>query len=152
MLNKIWLIPLLFIVSLSLFIGVTVLLKGWTIYSRAYEGINVSHIVKVENEQVFLLKGLRNKSIGTVFEVRRITEGVDIPIGFIEITHLKDNGVVQAKPLWIMPGHLRDIETHALSAQSLSVSQTLSKETFRRWINEEAEMKVKNLMRRGIEG
>lgn len=100
---------------------------------------------------MFLLKGLRNVNIGSVLEVRRVREGIDIPIGFIEVTLARNDGVVQAKPLWIMPGHLRDIETHELPAQSLAISQMLNRETFRRWINESAEMKVKDLMRRGIE-
>lgn len=147
--NKIWLLPLLFIVSLSLFIGVTVLYKGWNLYSKAYEGINVAQIIKIENEQVFLLKGLRNICLGSILEIRRVIEGVNIPIGFIELTNQNDNGMVQAKPIWIMPGHLRDIETHSLSAESLLVSQNLSKDMFQRWLNESTETRVNDLIKRG---
>jgi len=150
-LSKWWLLLIILIVSFSLLIGFLVLWKAWPLYAQTYDHVTISQIVRVDNEHVFLLEGLRSFKTSSMFEVYRTREDVEVSIGFIQVTRQREDGVMQAKPVWIMPGHLRDIEIGALSVQNLTVYQTLSSDTLSRWVDDRAEMKVQSLLRRGTE-
>jgi hypothetical protein len=150
-LNRVGVLVLLFAVSFSLFVGFLVVYRGWSVFSRANENIHITEIVRVANDQFFLLECQHTYKIGSMFEVYRIQESVEIPIGFIEITHERADGTIQAKPIWILPIHLRDIERHELSKDNLVVYPTFSSSTLPRWIDEQAERKVQELLRRGAE-
>jgi hypothetical protein len=151
-LSKWWLLIVILIVSFSTLIGFLVVWKAWPLYSRTYERIAISQIVHVDDEHVFLLEGLRSFKQGSMFEVYRTTEDVDVSIGLVQATFQQENGTVQAKPVWIKPGHLRDIETGALSVRNLRAYQTLNNDTLSRWIDDRAEALVQDLLRRGAEG
>lgn len=151
-LSKWCFLVLILIVSFSMLTGFLVLWKGWPLYSKTCERIVVAQIVRVGGEQVFLLEGIGSFRQGSMFEVYRTTEDVDVSIGLIEAALQQDDGTVQAKPVWIKPGHLRDIETGALSVRNLKAHQNLSKDTLSRWVNERAEALVQDLLRRGAEG
>ena len=149
--NRIGILVLLFLVSFSLFVSFLVMYRGWSVFSRANENIRITEIVRVDNDQFFLLECHQAYNIGYMFEVYRRQESVEIPIGFVEITHERADGTIQAKPIWILPVHLRDIERHELSKDNLVVYPTFSSSTLPRWINEQAEKKVQELLKRGTE-
>jgi hypothetical protein len=148
-LSKWWFLLAVLVVSFSLLMGFLVLYKAWPLYSKTYDRITISQIVRVDDEQVFLLEGLHGFKIGSMFEVYRKTKGVEISIGFIQVTHQREDGIIQAKPVWIVPGHLRDIETGGLSVQNLTVCQTVSRDTVSKWVKDKAEIEVQDLIRRG---
>ena len=151
-LSKWWLLLTILIVSFSLLISLLVIWKAWPLYFETYERIAVSQIVRVDDGQVFLLEGFRRFRSGSMFEVYSTTEDVEVSIGLIQATHQREDGVIQAEPVWIKPGHLRDIETGALSVRNLRAYQTLSSDTLSRWVNDKAETVVQDLIRRGTEG
>lgn len=132
--------------------GLIVLYKGWFIYWQAFDNIRLHEITRADNEHVFLLESWHDLEIGSVLEVHRTQESVEIPIGLIKATLRRDDGKVQTKPLGIMPTHLRDLEKRELSVQSLSVCRTLGNDTLTRWIEIRAKEKVDELMRRGGKG
>jgi hypothetical protein len=149
--DRIGILVLLFLVSFSLFVSFLVIYRGWSVFSQANEDIHITEIIRVDNVQFFLLQCPHPYKIGSMFEVYRRQESVEIPIGFIEITHERSDGIVQAKPIWVLPVHLRDIERHELSKDSLVVYPTFSSSTLPRWINEQAQKQVQELLRRGAE-
>jgi hypothetical protein len=149
--GRAWLLILLFVFSTSLFVGVTVLIRGWIIFSKAQERIHVTQITRVDDDQYFILDCPSHFKIGSLLEVYRVTESVEVSIGFIEITHLRDDGSVQAQPLWITPIHLQAIENNEISENNLVIYSTFSSSTLPRWIDEKAESKLKELLRRGTE-
>lgn len=151
-LSKWWLLILILVVSFSVMIALLVLWRGWPLYSKTFERVSVSEIVRIEGKQVFLLGGIRHFRRGSIFEVYRTLEDVDVSIGFVRTMHQREDGRVQAEPVWIRPGHLRDIETGALSKGNLRAYQTVSGDTLKRWIDDEAEARVQSLIRRGAEG
>jgi hypothetical protein len=150
MLSKGYLAILALIVSFSILIGLLVLWKAWPLYSRTYERIVVSEIVRVDDEQVFLLKGIGSFIQGSMFEVYRKMEGVDVSIGLVQATLQQEDGTVQAKPVLIKPQHLHDIETGALSVHNLRAYRDLSCDTLSKWVDERAEEKLHDLLSRGI--
>jgi hypothetical protein len=146
--SRIWLTVIIFGSSLCLFTGVSALLKAWPLWRKS-SAAAVRQIVRAEKEHVFLLEGLSDSRIGLMLEIYRTRESVEVPIGLIEITHQRDDGLVQAKAVWIMPVHMREIETRELSPQSLCAYAALSRDTLERWIEQKAEMKIHDLMKRG---
>ena len=88
--------------------------------------------------------------MGSFLEVYRVKELIEIPIGFIETFHQKEDGLVQAKPVWIMPIHLRDLESRELSVDSVKAYPSMTKSTLTRWVNAEAESKIQDLFRKGM--
>lgn len=150
-LNRIAFFVLLFFASLCLLGGMLVILKGWEIYSKAFEKVQITQIVRIGNDQFFLLKCSRNYQTGLMFEVFRKMESVEVPIGFIETTHFRDDGIIQAKPLWIRPVHLRDIERSQLSVENLVVYPFFSSSSLPQWIDEQADKKVNELFKRGAQ-
>ncbi len=86
-LSKWWLLIIILVVSFSLLIAISALWKAWPLYSGTHERINVSQIVRIDDEQVFLLEGLRSSKVGSMFEIYRTTEDVEVSIGFIKVTH-----------------------------------------------------------------
>lgn len=150
-LDRIGVLVLLFVVSFCLFVGFLVVYRGWSVFSQANENIHITDIVRVGNDQFFLLECQHTYKIGSMFEVYRIQESVEIPIGFIEITHERTDGIIQARPIWILPIHSRDIERNELSKDNLIVYPTFSSSTLPRWIDEQADRKVQELLRRGAE-
>jgi hypothetical protein len=111
--------------------------------------VRIKEIVRVDGEQVFVLEQSSNSKVGIVLEIFRIRESVEISIGLMEITHEREDGLFQAKSLWIMPIHLLDIEKRELSPESLLAYPVSSRNTLERYIEQQAEIKIQNVMKRG---
>lgn len=146
--GRVWLIVIIFACSLCLFIGVSVLFKGWLLW-RTSGAARIKEIVRADGEQVFVLEQAGNSKLGVVLEVFRIREAVEIPIGLLEITHEREDGFLQAKALWLMPIHLRDIEKRQLSPESLLAYPVTSRNTLERYIEQQAEIRIQDVMKRG---
>jgi len=146
--SRVWLIVIIFVCSLCLFIGLSVLFKGWSLW-RTSGAARIKEVVRADGEQVFVLEQAGNSKVGVVLEVFRIREAVEISIGLLEITHEREDGFLQAKALWLMPIHLRDIEKRELSPESLLAYPVTSRNTLERYIEQQAEMRIQDVMKRG---
>jgi hypothetical protein len=140
-----------FLVSLCVYVSSVALYKGWVLYSRASNTISVLEMARDDNGHVFVLEDCPALELGSVLEVHRRRESVEIPVGFIESDLRREDGRIQARPVWMMPVHVRDIEAGILSAQSLTVHATMKKQTLLRWFDYEAEQRVQGLLGRGAE-
>lgn len=147
--NRLWILIIIFIVSFSLFVGFQVFIKGWKLYASSSQKITIIEIIRADDEQIFVLDCPPFHRVGSFLEVYRVKELIEIPMGFIETFHQKEDGLIQAKPVWIMPIHLRDLETRELSVDSLKAYPSMTKETLGRWVNDEAESKIQDLFRKG---
>lgn len=148
--NKFLFLGIFVLTSFVLFIGASVVYKAWPLFSERGD-IRVTQIVSHENDRVFILKCSQTLKLGYVFEVYRKQESLEVPIGFIEVTHEKENGEVQANPIWIKPIHMGDIQQNNVSVENLIIHRTLSRNTLLKWIDDQAELKVQQALRRGGE-
>jgi len=146
--GRVYLIVIIFICSLCLFIGISVLFKGWSLW-RISGAARIKEIVRADGEQVFVIEETGNSKVGGVLEIFRIREAIEIPIGLLEITHEREDGFFQAKALWLMPIHLRDIEKRELSPESLLAYPVTSRNTLERYIEQQAEIRIQDVMKRG---
>lgn len=149
-LGRLWVLTIIFIVSFSLFVGFQVFIKGWKLFASNREQIEIIEIIRADGEQIFVLDCPPFHRVGSFLEVYRVKELIEIPIGFIETFHQKEDGLVQAKPVWIMPIHLRDLESRELSVDSVKAYPSMTKSTLTRWVNAEAESKIQDLFRKGM--
>lgn len=147
--NRLWILVIIFTISFSLFVGFQVFFKGWKLYASYNKKIEIIEIVRADGEHIFLLDCPSFHKVGSFLEIYRVKELIEIPIGFIETFHQKEDGLVQAKPVWIMPIHLRDLESRELSVDSLRAYPSMTKATLTRWVNAEAESKIQDLFRKG---
>lgn len=149
-LDRLWILAIIFTVSFSLFVGFQVFIKGWKLFALNRQKIEIIDIIRADGEQVFVLDCPPFHRIGSFLEVYRVKESIEIPIGFIETFHQKEDGLIQAKPVWIMPIHLHDLESRELSVDSLKAYPSMTKSTLARWVNAEAESKIQDLFRKGM--
>lgn len=98
--GRVWLTVIIFGCSLFLFTGISVLFKGWPLW-RSPGATRIKKIVHADGEHVFLLEQLSNGKVGLVLEIYRIREAVEMPIGLLEVTHEREDGLLQAKSLWL---------------------------------------------------
>lgn len=146
--NRIWLIFIIFLCSLCLFVGISLLFKGWPLWCSS-SATKIKEIVRADGDHIFLLEHPGHSKSGLVLEVFRIRENVEISIGLLEITHEREDGLFQAKALWLMPVHLREIEKRELSPESLLAYPATSRNTLSRYIEHQAEIKIQDVMKRG---
>ncbi len=89
-LSKIWFVGIIVALMLLLLVTVAVLFGSWSIYLNEHENIKVSNIVKDSGEHIFLLEGIKNVELGSIFEIYRIRESLESPMGLIEVKHKKE--------------------------------------------------------------
>lgn len=70
----------------------------------------ISKVYDYGGEHVFLLEGNIGAAQGTVIELKRFYAGVEVAIALVEIMEKNSKGQYQARPIWISPGHLRDLK------------------------------------------
>lgn len=110
--------PLMF--SILLLLGLTLLFlvlstvyQGWLIYQGHSPHLRIIGFQKCNDyggEHVFLLEGNIGAAQGTVIELKRFYAGVEVAIALVEIMEKNSKGQYQARPIWISPGHLRDLK------------------------------------------
>jgi hypothetical protein len=150
--SRLWVVILLLLSSFTVFFPAVILIKGWRLYREAHFDPLITQIVRVDDKQVFLIHSPKRIHIGALLELRRTQEDVELPIGIITVDHEALDGTLQASPIWVMPGHMRDIETHKASPQNLTLGFSLTHDALERWIDNEAEAKVQDLLRTGVPG
>ncbi len=132
--------PLMF--SMLILLGLTLVFlvlstvyQGWLIYQEHFTRLRIVGFQKCndyDGEHVFLLDGNIGAAQGTVIELKRFYEGVEVTIALAEIMEKNSKGQYQANPFWISPGHLRDLKMgqfvySEIVAEPLVKRQTLQK-------------------------
>ena len=138
--DGILLTPLMF--SMLILLGLTLVFlvlstvyQGWLIYQEHFRRLRIVGFQKCndyDGEHVFLLEGNIGAAQGTVIELKRFHAGVEVAIALVEIVEKNSKGQYQARPIWISPGHLRDLRMgqfvySEIVAESLVKLRTLQK-------------------------
>ena len=64
--------------------------------------LGYEHIIKLSNPADIMQ--------GTIIELSRFHDGVEVPIALAEIMEKNSRGEYQANPIWFSPGHLNDFK------------------------------------------
>jgi len=132
--------PLMFSILILLgltlvFLVLSTVYQGWLIYQRHSPRLRIIGFQKCNDyggEHVFLLEGNIGAAQGTVIELKRFYTGVEVAIALVEIMEKNSKGQYQARPIWISPGHRRDLKMEQfvyseIEAEPLVKLRTLQK-------------------------
>lgn len=104
---------LLILLGLSLlFLVLSTVYQGWLIYQKHFTSPRIVGFPKGDfygSDHVFLLESDTDIAQGTVIELKRFYDGVEVAIALVEIVEKNSKGQYQANPVWFSPGHLRDL-------------------------------------------
>lgn len=105
---------LMFFVSALLFLTLTTVYQGWMIYQTGFQELRVTAFKRsdcYDGEYLFCLSGLIEVAQGTIIELRRFNDGVELAVALVEIMERNSEGEYQARLIWFSPGHLNQLKT-----------------------------------------
>ena len=105
-------IILILIGSVLLFLALSVGYQGWLIYQEHFTRPRIVGFLKCDiydDDHVFLLESDIDIAQGTVIELKRFHNGVEVAIALVEIREKNSKGQYQADPFWISPGPHREL-------------------------------------------
>lgn len=104
---------LVFVGFTLLFLCVTTVYQGWLLYldrlaAPAVVGFQRSN--SYGGEFIFLIEGAAPIAKGKVAELKRFVSGIEVSFALVEFVERNSKGQFQARPIWISPIHLRDLQ------------------------------------------
>jgi hypothetical protein len=116
------------------FLCVSVSYQSWLLYRDRWTSAEVLGCLASDSyggEFVFLIKVEGPIGRGELAELRRYVSGVEVPIALVELMERNSRGQVQARPVWLSPGHLRDLRMGTFLATDLAVDRKIQLRTLR---------------------
>lgn len=142
-------VVLISVVSFGLMVGGVLSWKCWPLYVRAQSLMRISQVRNTEEGLVWVLEGGGGVAIGSLVQVYRRSEGIEVPIALLRVDHERDDGEKQASEVWIGAGHKRDIQVDAVSVESLLATSAVSHDIVNKWVQVVVEGQVKALIDQG---
>lgn len=115
----------------SAFLLLSVVCQGWKLYCRAISQLGLVGIQTssaYEGEHVVLLSCGIDLPVGTLLELQRTDNGVEVPIALVEVRGINSSAQLQAHPIWFGAGHLKDLMTSTLNLSSVRATIFVSRE------------------------
>ena len=112
------------------FLLLSVLWQGWRLYQEALSHIGLVGIPTssaYDGEHVVLLTCGTPLPAGTLLELQRTDNGVEVPIALVEVRGVNSKAQLQAHPVWFGPGHLNDLMNNTLSQASVRATPLVSR-------------------------
>jgi hypothetical protein len=130
-LPKIAVAILIFFFLALIFLTVSVMIQGWSLFWDRYRQLEVISIRKSKDlgsEWIFVISGYLQESQGTLIEICRPLEDTEVPFAIVRIVGKTEKGNYQAVPIWISPGHLRAFSLKEFDARILRAKTTIAYE------------------------
>lgn len=118
-----------------LFLVLSTVYQGWLIYQERFTRLQVVGFQRCSSyggDYVFLLEGNLGAAQGTVVELKRFHAGVEVPIALVEIMEKNSKGQYQARPIWVSPGHLRDLRMNQFVVSEIGAEPLVKLRTLQR--------------------
>ena len=96
------------------FLCFSTIYQSWQIYQKRFSLLQIVGFLKSDiygDEYLLLLEGDIDVVQGTLMELKRFDNEVEVSMALVEIIEKNSKGQYQARPIWISPGHLRDLRT-----------------------------------------
>ena len=117
------------IAFMLVFLTLSVLVQGWSLYrdrNRRLEVVSIRKAKDFGSDWIFVMSGYLQESIGTLVEICRPLEDTEVPFAIVRVVGTTEKGYHQAVPIWISPGHQRDFMRHGFAPRSLRAKTTLT--------------------------
>ena len=138
-LSRIWICFLILLFFTLLFLTISAMYQGYKLFRNSCSRLTLDSIQRCDDfsgDHLFLFKGNRNTEIGSLLEVYRDLADLEVCIALIEVIHIKDDGIVQAKPIWFSPIHKRDLQGGRIGITCLTLRPVIRRENVERWLEE----------------
>jgi hypothetical protein len=125
-----------------LFLTLTTVYQGWTLFQKAFPEphcVGVHRSDEYDTNYVFLLEDRFPLPLGMLVELHRYCNGVDCLAGVLEVIERNAKQQYQAKPVWISPGHKKDLRTGLFNVADIMIYPLMSSRAFERLALPQAE-------------
>jgi len=127
----------LFVFSISaiFFLTFALFYQGWILYRQFFNGLEFVGVQKngcYGGDYVFLLDSNIYIPQGSVVELKRFEEDVEGPMALVEIMEKNKKDQYQGRPIWISPGHLRDLKLGNLAYSNIIAKPLVQLTTIQR--------------------
>lgn len=127
--DRVWLskglVTILIFVGLTLtFLCLSTVYQGWLLYQSRFiapKFLRFHELQTLGAEYVCLLDGVPQEANGKIAQLKRTMNDIDVPFAVIEFGDRNAQGQIQARVLWIAPGHLRDLKSQQFAASDIVV-------------------------------
>lgn len=113
--------------------------QGWLLFSDLNQELKILSIIRTkdyESDWIFILSGYIKESKEALIEVLRPLEDTEVPFAMLKVIGKTAKGYIQAVPIWISPGHLRDFSRHKFSPSILIATPIIRYERIREVLSE----------------
>ena len=134
-LNSFILSLLTFVILVLIFLTASAIYQGRIIFRSGYEKIVVSGILKNDcygGDHIIKLNSSLKLIQGTIIQLSRFYDGVEVPIALAEIIEKNSKGEYQAKPIWFSPGHLHDFKTGKYTHSEINATYSVQLRTIQK--------------------
>lgn len=83
-----------------------------------------------DGEYIFLIEG--NVAQGSILELRRTHDNVEVAIALVEIMEINTQGQYQARIIWFSPGHLNDLMTSKYNYSDIFIGPSIQLRTLQK--------------------
>ena len=131
-------------ISALIFLTLSVLVQGWSLYQDRNRSLEIVSIKRDKDKYfdadwIFVMSGYLQESSGTLVEIRRPLEDIEVPFAIVRVVGTTERGYHQAVPIWISPGHQRNFTRREFDPRTLRAKTTLTYDRVLEAFNERAE-------------
>ena len=124
-LNKFYSAILTFCVLTLVFLVISTVYQGWLLYKNRLTAPKVVGFLNsniYSGKFVFLIESTIPIEQGKIAELQRFDNGIESCFALIEFKECNSKGQFQAHPIWIAPGHLRDLQMNKFVMSDINVN------------------------------
>lgn len=125
---------MILVVLTLIFLTVSVLVQGWSLYrdrNRQPEVVSIRESKDLGSDWIFVIDGYLQESSGALIEVRRVLEDTEVPFALVKVVEQTRQGYYQAVPIWLSPGHLRDFTQQKFERSALRAKTSVTYDRIR---------------------
>lgn len=122
-----------------LFLVLSTVYQSWLIYQEHFARLRIVGFQKCNSyggEHIFLLEGNIGVVQSHIIELKVFCAGVEVVIALVEIIEENSKGQYQAKPIWILPGHLRELKMGQFIYSEIEADPFVKLRTLKRAIDQ----------------
>lgn len=119
---------LVLFLSALIFLVISIFYRGWTLYCKS-SNIKVRSFQKnsyYDSEYICIFECLPEYPTGTLLELHRFIDGVQVLIAVVEIIEKNSKGQYQAKAIWTVPVHLKDLKSGIFSYNDIEAKPIIT--------------------------
>lgn len=123
--------------SLLVFLVLSTVYRSWLIYREHFTRLRVVGLSRYNDpdpSDLFILEGNAHYNQGTVIELQRFHEGLDIAIALVEIMEKNSAGQYPAKVIWAPAGPLGDLRMGKFMFSDIKAGPLIREETIQKAI------------------